>query len=104
MITNQDIKVEGNDFHIRNTFDIGTAKSLVAEQNKDGGEKGKTIRCLGHIPPEMFAYDPWLIAATKARNCGDMGEYKKHILKFFDLHPYLKTTFSPNVYNLGGAY
>ena len=65
MITKQDLSIDkdGDKVTLKNTFDIGTAKRLANEVTANGGERNDSFYCMGYIPPEMWQYDPWLIAA-----------------------------------------
>lgn len=88
MITGQELYVDehSGDVRLRNHFDIGMAKSLVKEANMEGGDRNETMHCMGHIPPEMWQYDPWLIQARKAQMAHDDYEYQKNLRKFFEVH------------------
>jgi len=90
LLLDQKLYIDGHNYALKSTIDIGTAKSLVNDENMEGGNRCEKMHCIGHIPPEMWAYDPWLIMATKAQLAGDKGEYQKYVLKFFELHPALK--------------
>lgn len=98
VITKQQFSVDGNQVRLRNTFDIGGAKELVREENKENRGHGSSIRCLGHIPPEMWHYDPWLMEARKAQISGDKGKYTEYVLKFFDIHPAFKNIYQKRFY------
>lgn len=90
MITKQELHIEGNEVKLTNTFDISTAKELAKEHTQEGGYRNETMMCMGHIPPEMWLYDPWLLQAKKAKWAGDTKEYIKMIEKFFEVHPVFK--------------
>lgn len=104
MLLNQDIEIDGNNVKLRNTIDIGMAKSLAKDQTAEGGERSSNMKCIGHIPPEMWAFDPWLKEASKARYFGDMQNYTKYLMKFFDVHPCFRVENGKKYFNLGGAY
>ena len=80
MLIDQKLTVH-NDKHrtmvLRNTFDCSVAKELAHHATQSGGGRfgSKSGQCiaLGHIPPEMWNCDPWLIAAENARRAGDLG-------------------------------
>lgn len=90
MLVDQKMYVNGNDVVLKNTFDIGGAKELVREANLEGGSRNSNVHCIGHIPPEMWNFDPWLLMARKASLAGDKGEYHKYVMKFFEVHPCFK--------------
>lgn len=91
MITKQDLSIDsdGDKVTLKNTFDIGTAKRLANEVTASGGERNDSFYCMGYIPPEMWQYDPWLIAASKAQYLGDTQEHAYMLKKFFEVHPAL---------------
>ncbi len=101
MITKQDIDIDtvSGDITVKNTFDIGAAKSLTKDMIADGGERSSSMRCMGYIPPEMWYYDPWLLQAKKARANNDSHEYVKMVKKFFEVHPALRMSYSKKYYN-----
>ena len=87
MILDQDFQIEGNKVKLYNTIDTSGASELAKETSNMGGVRDRNIRCLGYIPPEMWNYNFWLVTARKAQLAGDMGEYQKHLMKFFELYP-----------------
>lgn len=93
MILDQKLYISNDDAHrarMLTTYDISMARDLARELSENGGGRvgsgSGEMRVMGYIPPEMWGYDPWLIAAKRARNAGDMGEYTKQVRKFFDVH------------------
>lgn len=101
MITHQQLYRDGDTVRLHNVFDISMAKSLAHDRTQSGGERNSTFYCMGHIPPEMWQYDPWLMQARKARWAGDKAEYNKMVEKFFDVHPAFKV-INPKKYYSGG--
>lgn len=101
LITNQKIDIDTytGDVKIKNTFDIGAAKSLTKDMTAIGGEKCESMQCMGYIPPEMWHYDPWLLEAKKARACGDSHEYTKMVRKFFEVHTALRMNYEQKYTN-----
>lgn len=101
MITKQDIDIDvaSGDIAVKNTFDIGAAKSLTKDMIANGGEKTESIQCMGYIPPEMWHYDPWLIQANKAKYAGDTHEYTKMLKKFFEVHTAFKMNYGRKYFN-----
>lgn len=101
MITKQELSVDRytGDIHLRNHFDISTAKDLVKEANMEGGDRNESMHCMGHIPPEMWQYDPWLMAARKAQMEHDDYEFQKQIRKFFEVHTSLKIINKQKYFN-----
>ena len=84
---------EGN-LRLKNTFDVSQAmlESRLATDNGGRVKLAKSeVFTLGSIPVEMWQYDPWLMEANKARNYGDMAEYQRLIMKFFEVHPQFRT-------------
>lgn len=110
MLTNQKLTLARDDqgtITLRNTFDCSAAVRLAHEATQSGGGHFGTgeSRCiaLGHIPPEMWHCDPWLIAADNAKRAGDIGEYTKHLRKFFEIYPaFAITTPAKYVHGTGG--
>ena len=92
MILKQDMDVDihTGDVKLRNTFDIGTAKSLAKDVSNEGGERNANMHCMGYIPPEMWQYDPWLIQARKAQLAHDDYEFQKYLRKCFEVHTALR--------------
>lgn len=103
MIIKQEFKETDGAVVLRNTIDCQDAIDLTDESNKSGGARTKNMVCIGHIPPEMFMFDPWLIQARKALMEGDKAEHRKMINKFFDLNPAFKIQNSAKYFALGGA-
>ena len=100
MLTNQELIIDGNNVKLKNTFNIGIAKSLAADESKDNNRRRES-RCLGHIPPEMWSYDPWLLAAKKLLSVGEHQKYNDMMRKFFEVHPQLSVAFSKQVWCMG---
>lgn len=93
MLVKQDTFIDEKDrLHVVNKFDHSVAAEVarMTEQNGGGrgtlGRHGTEYQVMGYIPYEMWAYDPWLIEARKAKRAGDMGEYTKLLQKFFEVH------------------
>ena len=110
MLTDQKLTVLNDNkctMILRNTFDCSVAQKLAHEATQSGGGRfgtgsGQCI-ALGHIPPEMWNCDPWLIAAENARRAGDLGEYTKNVKKFFELYPaFAISTRAKYVHGTGG--
>jgi len=83
-------------YRSRITFDTKDAEEclcLAKEVTNGGRSEDGSMRLMGYIPPEMWAYDPWLITAKRAQKEGDMGEYTKNLKKFFEVHPSLAMPF-----------
>jgi len=83
-------------YRSRITFDTEDAEEcarIAKEVSSGGRSEDGSVRLMGYIPPEMWAYDPWLIIARRAQKEGDMGEYTKNIKKFFEVHPSLGVPF-----------
>lgn len=101
MITKQELKVDEytGDVQLRNTFDISSAKSLVNEANMEGGDRNESMHCMGHIPPEMWHYDPWLLKARECQIHGDDYGFQKYLRKFFDIHTSLKIVNKQKYFN-----
>ena len=99
MILNQKLTLDGDNVHLRNTIDVGSAISLAHDRTQEGGERSKNIYCLGHIPPEMWLFDPWLIEARKAQLAGDRQSYADLIRRFFDVHTSLKVINKQKYFN-----
>ena len=92
---------------LQNTFDCSAAKRLAHHATQSGGGRfgSGSSECIamGHIPPEMWHCDPWLIAAESARRAGDLGEYTKNVKKFFEIYPaFTITTPAKYVHGAGG--
>lgn len=92
---------------LTNTFDCSAASRLAHEATQSGGGRfgSGSSECvmMGHIPPEMWRCDPWLIAADTARRHGDLGEYTKLVQKFFQLYPaFAITTPAKYIHGTGG--
>lgn len=102
MILQQKLRQEGDKLILTNKIDCKAALDLVSDANKSGGQRGKTMRCIGHIPPEYWMFDPWLLQAKKAMQAGDKYEYMKMINKFFSIHPAFKIEYSAR-YFAGGV-
>lgn len=110
MLTDQRLTLTGDaqgTVTLTNTFDCSRARALAHEATQAGGGRfGRgSSECvmLGHIPPEMWYCDPWLIAANQARQRGDLGEYTKHLTKFFELYPaFAISTPAKYVHGTGG--
>lgn len=90
MLLDQKLYIDGNKYALKSVVDTSAAAGLVKDENSMGGNRSSNMHCLGHIPPEMWAFDPWLIEASKAQLAGDKGEYQKYVLKFFEIHPQFK--------------
>lgn len=110
MLTDQRLTLTG-DKHgtviLTNTFDCSAAAALAHEATQSGGGRfgrgSSSCTMMGHIPPEMWRCDPWLIAADNARRAGDMGEYTKQLKKFFQLYPaFAISTPAKYVHGTGG--
>lgn len=110
MLTSQRLVLTNDDkdtMILRNTFDCSTAAQLAHAATQSGGGRfgrgsGECI-ALGHIPPEMWHCDPWLLAADKAKRAGDLGEYTKLVKKFFELYPaFAIATPAKYVHGTGG--
>lgn len=104
MIVKQEMTVNSErKIILRNTVDCSAASELAAERSKgDQGRISKDMYCIGHIPPEMWNFNPWLIAAKRAKWEGDMGKYHKNLMKFFDLFSSFKILRSPTNFWFGG--
>lgn len=92
---------------LTNTFDCSAARALAHEATQSGGGRfgsgSSSCTMMGHIPPEMWHCDPWLIAADNARRAGDKGEYTKLVQKFFQLYPaFAISTPAKYVHGTGG--
>ena len=99
MITKQEVDIDGDKIRLRNTFDIAAAKEAAHEATQEGDSRKATYKCMGYIPPEMWQYDPWLIAASKAQYLGDTQEYAYMLKKFFEVHPALRVRNRQKYYN-----
>ena len=86
MILKQKLYEEDGKTILRNTIDCKDAVD-TAKRGSDEGGRGKHIIPLGFIPPEMWAFNPWLIEARKAQCAGDQAEFLRLLRKFFALHP-----------------
>ena len=110
MLTDQKLTVLNDNkctMILRNTYDCSVAQKLAHEATQWGGGRFGTgsglCIALGHIPPEMWNCDPWLIAAENARRAGDLGEYTKNVKKFFELYPaFAISTPAKYVHGTGG--
>lgn len=93
MLLDRKLEINEKDGTVKltSTVDTGTAARLASEVSGAGGGRagrgsGEMV-LLGFIPPEMWAYDPWLLMATKAARAGDRAEYDRYVRRFFELHP-----------------
>lgn len=110
MLTDQHLTLTGDPqgtIILRNTFDCTAATRLAHEATQSGGGRFGTgsseCTMMGHIPPEMWYCDPWLIAADKARRHGDIGEYTNLVQKFFHLYPaFAISTPAKYIHGTGG--
>lgn len=108
MIIKQELFCDRNDAKgavtLQNTIDCQDALDLAREAGKNGGGRTKdgSMACLGHIPPEYWSFDPWLISARRAQREGDRGKYYEHIKKFFELNPAFRIV-TPSKYYQGVA-
>ena len=86
MILKQKLYEEDGVTVLRNTIDCKDAAEMARDVTREGG-RGKNIIPLGFIPPEYWQFDPWLVAARRAQQEGDMAEYTRLVKKFFELNP-----------------
>lgn len=84
MLVDQKISIHGNDITLKNTFDIGQAKSLVADINKSGLTPSADMRHTGEIPPELWECDPILMMARKSQQVGDQRGFAKYVQMFLN--------------------
>lgn len=102
MLVNQEIKIldrKTGKIGLRNTIDCSAAIEAAKEASENGGRStSDTVMPLGFIPNEMWNFNPWLIEANKARNEGDMVNYHKNIMKFFQLFPQFAVLHQPKYF------
>lgn len=104
MIIKQELFCDKNDAKgavtLRNTIDCQDALDLAREATQSGGGRAAdgSMVCMGHIPPEYWSFDPWLIAARRAQRVGDRGKYFDLVRKFFELNPAFKIVTPPKYY------
>lgn len=76
-------------------YDCSAAISLAKQVNEFGdnrmGDKNDGCRVMGFIPPEMWMYDVYLIAARSALKRGDRGKYTTYLKKFFKENSVFRT-------------
>ena len=74
---------------LKSTVAFDSAIDSASLSSGRTGSGSSEIRVMGFIPPELFAYDPILKAATRAKREGDSAEYTKLMRSFFNLNKHL---------------
>lgn len=108
-LTNSDIYVDNTGdfrkFRLLNTWN-GRETVEHMKELREAGVSGRSddgsMRLMGEIPNEMWAYDPWLIEARKARNGGDNGRWQEMLCKFFEVHKELAMPFQKKYFTVRG--
>ena len=108
MITKQRLFKDGDNIVLRNTVDCSAAIDAArrANESTDGGwfgDKNERMQLMGYIPPEFWTFDPWLIAARRAQQEGDMRTYMKDMKAFFRTHMAFKVNHKRTMWRGTGA-
>lgn len=95
MITKQAMEQRKDEIILCNHIDFSREAQAAYEARKlgnNGWSKSKTMKCVAHIPLELSATHPYLVAATEARQWGNNTEAKMWLKRFLIEHPEFKVS------------
>jgi len=86
---------EKGNYRLRNTCSILPtleAVKMTNEMNPGGRVKDKEadFMVMGHIPPEFWNWNIYLVASKEASMKGDPASAQEYLIKFFEQYPMFK--------------
>ena len=79
-------------YMLTNVMDMTPAMRLAKQyrDHSNGFTGDRGMQCAAIIPNWMWAWNPWLMEARKARAAGNEAEFMKNFKKFLKLYPEFK--------------